>query len=166
VTLSSSAVEEVLRSYGDLDPFPDVAPMMDALRAEDIPVVVFTNGTAEQFRRSRAAQLALDCVSVDDDNNDADANGGKKFKPRPTAYRRLLDKLGVPAGEEKSVVLVSGNPFDIVGARSVGIDAIWVDRDGKGWSDGLGTPTIAVNGLGEVIEWVKAQTPAVHKDEC
>jgi len=56
--------------------------------------------------------------------------------------------------------LVSGNPFDIVGARAVGMQAAWVDRAGNGWTDGLvpgaeGRPTLVVKGLGEVVEGVK-----------
>ena len=68
-----------------------------------------------------------------------------------------------------SVWLVSGNPFDVVGARAVGIQACWVNRKGGhhgkgGWSDRLGDlasggPTIEVRGVGEAVEgiekWVK-----------
>lgn len=31
--------------------------------------------------------------------------------------------------------LISGNPFDIVGARATGMQAIWVDRVGAGWKN-------------------------------
>ena len=56
--------------------------------------------------------------------------------------------------------LVSGNPFDVVGARAVGMRAVWVDRGGKGWADGLvggeeWGPTAVVGGLGEVVEVVR-----------
>lgn len=56
--------------------------------------------------------------------------------------------------------LVSGNPFDVVGARAVGMQAIWVDRSGGGWTDQLvqgeiGGPTAIVKSLEEVVEIVK-----------
>ena len=58
--------------------------------------------------------------------------------------------------------LVSGNPFDIVGARALGMKAAWVDRAGLGWTDRLvdgdGGPTVVVKGLGEVVEAVKKHT--------
>ncbi len=55
--------------------------------------------------------------------------------------------------------LVSGNPFDVVGAKAVGMKAVWVDRGGGGWADGLiegenGGPDLVVRKLGEVVEAV------------
>lgn len=47
------------------------------------------------------------------------------------------------------------NPFDVAGARSSGMRAIWVDRAGKGWLDrvldpSVGGPTKIVKSLREV----------------
>lgn len=55
------------------------------------------------------------------------------------------------------IFLVSGNPFDVVGGRSVGMNAIWVDRAGKGWQDSMvaGTwngPTEIVRSLDQVVD--------------
>jgi len=38
----------------------------------------------------------------------------------------------------KDLWLVSGNPFDVTGARHSGMNAIWVDRAGNGWVDRFG----------------------------
>ena len=61
-----------------------------------------------------------------------------------------------------SMWLVSGNPFDVVGARAVGMQAAWVDRAGGGWSDGLGDlvgegvrPTIVAREVGEAVEKIR-----------
>lgn len=61
--------------------------------------------------------------------------------------------------------LVSGNPFDVVGARSVGMQAAWVDRGGKGWVDGLGGlmggeggPTIVVDGVEGAVKGIEGWT--------
>ena len=58
---------------------------------------------------------------------------------------------------------MSGNPFDVVGARAAGMQAVWVDRRGAGWTDGLvggekGRPTAVVNGLGELVGAIKKHT--------
>jgi len=77
------------------------------------------------------------------------------FKPAPKVYEHLAmmtdmeDQVG-------QIWLVSGNPFDVVGARAAGMRAAWVDREGNGWEDGLidgnmGKPTIVVRGLEEVV---------------
>jgi len=82
----------------------------------------------------------------------------RKFKPDPTVYRLLADKVGKKFPDEmEDIWLVSSNPFDIVGARAVGMKAVWVDREGKGWVDALVSgegegPSATVKGLGEAIE--------------
>jgi hypothetical protein len=60
------------------------------------------------------------------------------------------------SGAEGSMWLVSSNPFDVVGARAVGMKVAWVDRAGNGWQDRLGDgPTVVVKGLGEVADAVE-----------
>jgi 2-haloacid dehalogenase len=81
----------------------------------------------------------------------------KRFKPAPEAYWHLLDRLEVTLEEAGRVVLVSGNPFDIVGAAEAGLKTAWIDRDGKGWRDGLGAPDKVVRSLEEVVEWAKEE---------
>lgn len=49
------------------------------------------------------------------------------------------------------------NPFDIVGARAAGFNAIWVDRKGKGWLDQLGEPTNVVQSLRDVIDIISTK---------
>lgn len=57
---------------------------------------------------------------------------------------------------------VRRNPFDVTGALNFGMNAIWVDRQRKGWSDSLLPvggrqavgPTKIVHGLGEVYEYI------------
>lgn len=73
--------------------------------------------------------------------------------------------MGKPRTKEAmgSMWLVSGNPFDVVGARAVGMQAVWVDRAGNGWTDQLvqgavGRPTLIVEGLGEVVDGVEKHT--------
>ena len=66
-------------------------------------------------------------------------------------------------GKMDEMWLISGNPFDVVGARAVGMQAIWVDRAGGGWVDGLvegelGRPTAVVKSLEEVVEIVQKHT--------
>ena len=89
----------------------------------------------------------------------------KCFKPHPNVYYHLAKKVGKSKDSMVEIWLVSGNPFDIVGAREVGMRACWVDRGGTGWTDqlvesDLGRPTVIVRGLGEVIDAVKKHTGA------
>jgi 2-haloacid dehalogenase len=100
----------------------------------------------------------------------------KRFKPAKEVYENLLASIGardVPSrvwlvsryacdrpiqGDINLASLSCSNPFDVTGALSVGMKAIWVDRAGAGWADqllGSQSPTKVVSGLGEIAQFVK-----------
>ena len=70
--------------------------------------------------------------------------------------------------------LVSGNPFDVTGARACGMKAAWVDRQGNGWQDSLGgdkwKPSVVLKGLDElpkVLEvWTAKQIMSTSPSTC
>lgn len=159
----------MMRAYDALDTFADVEPALKAL-AEDatIDAYVFSNGTDAMVRGSVTSSPSLapharvfrELITV--------AEAGC-YKPDMRVYRHLAAKVG--KGTEKdgmgSVWLVSGNPFDVVGARVAGMQAAWVDRAGGhrgmgGWNDRLGEvvgggvrPTVVVGGVDEAVEAIK-----------
>ncbi|KAL9121718.1 MAG: hypothetical protein Q9187_001725 [Circinaria calcarea] len=161
LTLDDAAVESLMKAYDSLSTFPDVAPALDTLsNHSNIVAVVFSNGTDSMVDSSVKSSPDLgpyastfrQIVTVEEI---------KKFKPCPEVYHHLADKVakGKSAEEMGEMWLVSGNPFDVVGARAMGMQAAWVDREGKGWSDELvqgiaGMPTVIVKELGEVADAV------------
>ena len=151
-----------MKAYDSLSTFPDVSPALKALAAESgLMAVVFSNGTDSMVTKSVRsspdlrphADVFREIVTVEE---------VKCFKPDPRVYFHLAERLGKGKSKQSmgEMWLVSGNPFDVVGARAVGMQAAWVDRGGAGWTDGLvngevGRPTAVVKGLGEVVEVVK-----------
>lgn len=74
--------------------------------------------------------------------------------------------------------LVSGNPFDVVGARQAGCQAAWIDRAGGhhgngGWNDRLGElvggghggPTVIVRGVDEAVKEIRTWIAEKGKGE-
>ena len=124
--------------------------------------VIFSNGSTEMVGKSINYSASLSpykscfakIVSVHET---------RKFKPDTVVYWYLAEQVGKKVSDEMGEIwLVSSNPFDIVGARAVGMKAAWVDREGKGWLDALvpeaeGGPTVIVKGLGEAIEAAMAR---------
>lgn len=162
LSLSSLQIDSLIKSYDALSTFPDVSPALQSLANEkNITPVIFSNGTESMVYNSVYSSPSLsphahvfrDIITVEQ---------VEKFKPDPSAYYHLAEKMG-KGRDEKSMGemwLVSGNPFDVVGARAVGMKAAWVDRVGKGWTDRLlngekARPTIVVAGLGEAVEGVR-----------
>ena len=151
-----------MKAYDSLSTFPDVTPALQALAKESgITAVVFSNGTQTMVTNSVKsspdlgphASVFKDIITVEE---------VKRFKPSPAVYYHLAEKVGKSKTKEAmgEMWLVSGNPFDVVGARAVGMQAAWVDRAGNGWVDQLvqepsGKPTVIVRDLEQVVDAVK-----------
>ena len=143
-----------MESYDSLSTFPDVAPTLKKLSTNpDIECVVFSNGTQSMVSNSVNHSRELSpYASVFRSLVTVDFVGS--FKPAPEVYRYLAERTE-KVGKENEMWLVSGNPFDVVGARAVGMQVAWVDRAGNGWQDMLGgEPTVVVRSLEEVADAV------------
>ncbi|KAL9029730.1 MAG: hypothetical protein Q9180_006995 [Flavoplaca navasiana] len=152
-----AAVASLMSAYDSLSTFPDVAPALESLaKSPSVTPVVFSNGTDEMVGNSvhRSPDLSpysnvfRDFVTVEE---------VKKFKPHPDVYYHLAKKVGKSKGNMGDIWLVSGNPFDVIGAKAVGAKACWVDRGGHGWSDRLGEgdagePDFIGKDLGEIVQ--------------
>ena len=156
-TLEQPQLNHLLQAYDDLDTFPDAAPALAALgQSATFQCIVFSNGTpgmlAHAMERKLAPHAAVfaDVVSVD---------AIRRYKPDPAAYRLLTERVG-RVGRAEEVWLVSGNPFDVVGARASGLRAVWVDNQATGWVDNLGGeaegPTVVVESLDQVEHKIEA----------
>ena len=164
VTLSEEDIGSLMKAYDSLGTFPDVPPGLKIISSSpNISAYVFSNGTdsmvSSSVKKSPAlssyASVFKDLITVEE---------VRAYKPDPKVYQHLLKKVGKEKDAGR-VWLVSGNPFDVVGARSVGMQAAWVDRKGGhhgagGWTDQLGTlaaggPTIIVDGVEGAVEGIR-----------
>ena len=127
-------VGPVLEAYRSLEPFPDVVQALNDITAEQrFECVLFSNGSrdmlSQSFRGSDELGRYWSCfkalVTADD---------VKKYKPAPEVYQHLT-RVVQKTGDKPTIWLVSSNPFDIVGARACGLQALWIDRIGHGWQD-------------------------------
>ncbi|KAL4921333.1 HAD-like domain-containing protein [Aspergillus aurantiobrunneus] len=152
-SLSDDATDALMAAYNNLSTFADVQPTLTELaKIPTVTPVVFSNGTREMLASSVLsspdlsphASVFADILSVGDVG---------QYKPAAAVYYHLAEKTG-KRGRPGDVWLVSGNPFDIVGARSAGMNAIWVDRSGAGWADAAVPrlrPSVVVSKLDEAV---------------
>ncbi|KAJ5122629.1 HAD-like domain-containing protein [Penicillium atrosanguineum] len=153
--LSAEDQESVMKAYDSLATFVDVQPALNRVAAtKTIYPVIFSNGDSKAIRSSvkDSAGLAThssifhDLISVEDI---------KRYKPSVESYKHLAEKVGKQSSQMNEMWLISGNPFDIVGARNAGMNAIWVDRANKGWQDAAVPtlqPTAIVHSLEQIVE--------------
>lgn len=144
---SSTRRAAILDAYKRLPAFAEARPALQKLRASGHRLFAFSNGAAADVTAVLdAAELLplLDgVVSVDD---------VKTFKPAPAVYahaRRTSGAWSAPCW------LISGNAWDVIGARAAGLDAAWIRRSDAQIFDPWGIePTLVVTSLSELAERV------------
>ena len=145
VEVSEADQMRLLAQYRQLAAFPDAIPAIERLKAGGHTVVAFSNGVEATVRAllDHAGVLPhLDeVISVDD---------LRTFKPDPAVYAYLAERVHQPVDE---TWLVSGNPFDVIGAKAAGLKAAWIQRNADAIFDpwGIG-PDIIVANLHELSE--------------
>ncbi len=137
--------QALLESYRELPAFEDAEPALRELRARDCRLFAFSNGAAEAVETLLSAagirEYFLGVVSCDD---------VRSFKPNPAVYAHFLRKADATGSE---AWLISGNPFDVIGAISAGMRAAWVQRSEDSIFDPWGIePTATVQSLGALAD--------------
>ena len=121
--LSDTARAELLAQYAVLSAFSDAAPALNAIsQMPDIRVFAFSNG------ESAAVQRVLEHNNLADHFADIiSADAISTFKPDPAIYAHFLNRADAIC---ENTWLISGNPFDIIGAAAGGWKTAWINRSG------------------------------------
>jgi len=113
---------QLVAEYRRLAPFPEVPAALDAM-ARTRPLAILSNGHPEMLE-----------AMVENANLRNFFRGGvlsvhkaKTYKPHPSVYRLVEDRLGVT---RSMVGFVSSNGWDAAGARHFGFQVFWVNRSG------------------------------------
>jgi putative hydrolase of the HAD superfamily len=126
----------------ELEPFSDVIPALDALKAR-YRLATLSNGNADlgliglahHFEVSLGAS-ALGCA-----------------KPDPRAYKQLAGALTLAPAE---ILFVGDEPHaDVVGPRNVGMQTVWVNRGAQAWPDSLAVADARVASLEELVSLLR-----------
>lgn len=113
--------EELVAAWTRLPPFPEAADALEKLRAAGHRCVAFSNGTPAGL------QALLKYANLDEHLDDVlSVEHVGTYKPAPAVYAYLVEQGG---GDADAVWLVSGNAWDVIGARAAGLHAAWVQRD-------------------------------------
>ena len=121
VTLGEAHERALLDAYLRLPAFPEVRSALAKLRRAGYRLVALTNGTERSVRallENAALGEYLEAV--------LSVERVRSFKPDPAVYA-LLDT--VRGARDAPTWLVSGNPFDVIGAKGCGMKAAWLRRD-------------------------------------
>lgn len=119
IDLDRGRAEEVTAGLTSLPPYPDAAEALSTLSGRR-RLAVLSNGTRAGVRQLvEAAGIAghFDRLLVADEV--------RRFKPAAAVYRLAAREFST---EPRSVVLVSGNEWDVAGAGLAGLRTVWIAR--------------------------------------
>jgi 2-haloacid dehalogenase len=129
-SLPGSQLHHLASAYRRLRPFDDARPALAALHEHGHTIVVFSVGP-----RARLEELASSYREFADALISAEDAG--VYKPHPGIYRHLLATMKT---EPPATLLVSSNPFDIIGASAAGLRTAWCRRQPSALFDPWGSP--------------------------
>lgn len=135
--------QRLMVRYMTLPAFDDVAPAMAALSGSGRRLYAFSNG------RARSVEMLLSNAGIRDVFADVvSVEPLATFKPDRRVYAYFAERAGVPI---EAAWLVSSNAFDVIGALTAGMHAVWLRRDSAQPFDPWGVePTVEIASLGEL----------------
>jgi len=145
--LSRQDKDELLNAYRILPAFDDVQGALAQAEKSGFNIFAFSNGSEDAVEKlltnAGIRNYFQAIVSVD---------AMKSFKPNPGVYDFFLRQAETDCG---NAWLVSSNSFDVIGAISSGMRAVWVQRSPDALLDPWGVePTITVNSLSSLTEQI------------
>lgn len=146
IRLSNKKINELLNEYTILPAFQDARGCLEVCRDLDHRMYAFSNGSKPAVRQllehSGILTLFDAIVSTEDVTT---------FKPNPDVYHHFTKTVD---SQQSDTWLVSGNSFDVIGARACGWKAAWVQRTPENvfdpWNEKELEPTVIVNNLSEL----------------
>ncbi len=141
----------LMEMYLRLDAYPDAPACLAAVRARRVKTAILSNGAPTMLaaavdhaglRGSLDQVLSVDPLQV--------------YKPDPRTYRLACDRLGLPAAR---IAFVSANGWDIAGAASFGLKAVWLNRTGTAPETLPGRPVAEIGGLDRLAALVAPASP-------
>ncbi len=124
LNLSHTVVEidDLMSGYARLESYPECLAVLQAVKARGLVSAILSNGSPDMLRaaaeNSGLTPWLDHLISVD---------AVRQFKTSPACYALASQVLGIPTG---SLLFVSSNGWDVVGARWFGFRTCWVNRQG------------------------------------
>ena len=134
--------ERLMNLYLALSAFPEVPPVLRALKAAGLRTAILSNGSPRMLdaaiENAGLAELLDLALSVEEVG---------VYKPHPKVYQLAVDRLGLaPEG----TVFLSSNAWDAYAASAFGLRTIWCNRYGQARERLPGAPDREIRSLADL----------------
>ncbi|HEU4825749.1 MAG TPA: haloacid dehalogenase type II [Dongiaceae bacterium] len=140
---SAALRTRLLHAYEQLDPFPDVADALAALKGRGVRAAALSNGDPDMLEaglRTARVRSSLDAV--------LSVAPLKVYKPDRRVYELGRDWARAPAAE---IAFASSNAWDAAGAAAFGFRTFWCNRGSAPAEYDIERRATAVRSLSEII---------------
>jgi 2-haloacid dehalogenase len=115
--LDDEEIDHLNRAWHRLDPWPDVVEGLGRLKRRYILATLSNGNVALMVNMAKRAGLPWDAI--------LGAEVARAYKPRPEAYLRTAELLGLPPS---ACMMVAAHNDDLVAARAIGFHTAFVAR--------------------------------------
>jgi FMN hydrolase / 5-amino-6-(5-phospho-D-ribitylamino)uracil phosphatase len=137
-SLADAALEVFFSARNRVEFYDDVRPALSRLRAR-YRLFAISNGNADLHRCGIGDLFAGHVTAI--------AAGAAK--PDARIYAALLAMAGVEAAQ---VLHIGDDPLaDVIGATRAGMQAVWLNRDGREWPNAFAAPPRTIVTLAEIM---------------
>ena len=112
--------ERLLALYWELQPYPEVSPVLKKLKTKGIKTAILSNGSPEMLSAAVKSSNLFDVI-----DEIISVEKVKIFKPSSLVYEQVKNVIECSKSE---VLFVSSNGWDIAGAAGFGFETAWVNR--------------------------------------
>jgi 2-haloacid dehalogenase len=138
--LSQNQKDSLMNEYAILPPFSDVKTSLTSLKKSGHKLFAFSNGS-----KKAVSKLLTNAQIIGMFDGIVSVESLETFKPNPLVYEYFNQQTN---SKKTDSWLISGNPFDVVGAVSFGMRSAWVQRSPDSIFDPWGIkPTTTINKL-------------------
>ena len=137
-------VEELMRQYAHLSPFPENLPVLKSLQNEGLTTAILSNGSPEMLASAVANAGMKDLL-----DHSISVDTIRLFKTSPESYGLVQKSMPL---EKEEILFVSSNAWDALGATWFGFTTLWVNRQGLPYETIGPRPTHTGRDLSKVLE--------------
>lgn len=134
----------LLDAYECLGCYDDVLESLQYFRENNYTSVILSNATYKMLEKAlnynKISNYIDNIISVDDI---------KIYKPHPEVYNYSIKRLNI---KKEDILFVSSNPWDIAGATSFGLEAIWLNRQNNVFDEYPFKPKKIINHLKAIVQ--------------
>jgi len=146
VDLTTEKREQLMNSYLELKPWPDVPPALKKLKNSGLRLAFLSNFTFRileaNINNSQLGNVFEQVISTDQ---------AKTYKPAPRAYSLAVDALKL---KKEEILFVAFAGWDAAGAKSFGYPTYWMNRMNLPQEELSATPDAMGSGMPDLMSFL------------